>query len=237
MFEETLRQIAPTLRDGDVTMVVENYVAAAEVRGWRRDGEQAVRMAAELVDNATEAVQKHENLASAARTLATHAAALVPYRPVFWRKDKEIRAVDDVFVRTMRAAGTATIARVDGDLVGETIVYSAILRVGRTHEGGRLQARVRVEGRPLDVDVIEPLVPLAWELARTGQIQPIRLRGEWVEEEGALHLAQPEIVSLDAGYSPWSGRELLDSAKEHADLFSAGDFDRMLSDLHPRREE
>jgi hypothetical protein len=238
MFEDTLSQIEPERREGDVTMRVENYHAIGEVRGWHEGGERTVRLAAELVENPTEAVQQHEHLAAAARTLAAHASALTVYHPVFWRGRRRLRPVDDIFVRTMRAAGQSTTSRREGRLSGETVVYTPILRVGRAVEGGRLQARVRIEGRPAEVAVNEDLVAHVWEVAKSGQTVPVRLRGQWVESDsGDLHLDHPEIVGLDMTFDAWTGRDLLADAKQHAALFSGDDFERMLTDLLPARDE
>lgn len=232
LFHDTLSQIEPDLREGDVTMVVGNYAASAEVRGWRGGGERAVRLTADLIDNATDAVQKDERLVAAARTLARHAEALAPYHPKFWRGAEELRAVDDVFVRTMRAAGQPKVrASSSGNLGGETVTYSPILRVGRVSEGGRVQARIRLEGRPLEVDIVPNLVEHIWDAAKTGDVLPLRVRGEWIESKtGELRLDKAEIIGVDASFDPWSGRELLDDARQHAALFTAEDFDRMLSD-------
>ncbi|MEM9461136.1 MAG: hypothetical protein AAGF11_43630 [Myxococcota bacterium] len=232
LFHDTLSQIEPDLREGDVTMVVGNYVASAEVRGWQGGGALAVRLTADLVDNATDAVQKDECLAAAARTLARHADGLAPYRPKFWRGEKELRAVDDVFVRTMRAAGQPKTSSSSGNLSGETITYSPILRIGRVSEGGRVQARIRLEGRPLEVDIVPNLEEHLWDAAKTGDVLPLPVQGEWIESKtGDLRLDKAEIIGVDTTYEPWSGRELLDDVKQHAALFAADDFDRMLVDL------
>lgn len=238
MFGETLRQVDPDLCQGDVTMRVENYTAAAELRGWRRGGERAVRLTAALVENPTEAVQKHEHLVGAARSLAMHTARLIPYEPKFWRNHKELRAVDDVLVRTMRAAGTSVGPRSEGNLSGETIVYSPILRVGRALESGPVQARVRLDGRPIDVDVAAHLIAQAWEVAKTGDVVPLRLRGEWLDsEDGGLHLQRSQIVGLDSTFARWSGHELLEDVKRQSALFSSEDFERMLNELEPQSLE
>lgn len=238
LFHDTLSQIEPDLREGDVTMVVGNPTASAEVRGWQGGGERAVRLTADLVDNATDAVQKDERLAAAARTLARHADGLTPYHPKFWRGAEELRVVDDVFVRTMRAAGQPKTSSSSGNLSGETVTYSPILRVGRVSEGGRVQARIRLDGRPLEVDIVPSLVEHIWDAAKTGEVLPLRVRGEWIEaKSGELRLDKAEIIGVDTTFEPWSGRELLDDVKQHAAVFTAEDFDRMLSDLQPGAED
>lgn len=215
-----------------LTVEAHDYAASAEVRGWSGGGERAVRLTADLIDNATDAVQKDERLVAAARTLARHAEALVPYHPKFWRGAEELRAVDDVFVRTMRAAGQPKVRpSSSGNLGGETVTYSPILRVGRVSEGGRVQARIRLEGRPLEVDIVPNLVEHIWDAAKTGDVLPLRVRGEWIESKtGELRLVEAEIIGVDATFDPWSGRKLLDDARQHAALFTAEDFDRMLSE-------
>ncbi len=54
---------------------------------------------------------------------------------------------------------------------------------------------------------------------------------------GDLGLDKAEIIGVDTTYEPWSGRELLDDVKQHAALFAADDFDRMLADLQPGAED
>lgn len=197
MFNATLRQVDPELRVGDVTMRVDNYQASAEIRGWHDGGERAVRLTAELVDNAIEAVQKHAELAPAARTMAVYAAKLTVHRPKFWRNDVELRAVDDVFIRTMRAAGQTTSPRDDGDSSGDTTVYASILRVGRSHESGPLQARIRLHGVATEVDVADDLAAHVWEVARTGDVVSLRLRGKWVEtSDGELRLNSEDFERM-----------------------------------------
>jgi hypothetical protein len=233
MFAETLRLIRPDMADGEVTMVVHNFTSDVEARGWDGDGGDIIKLFGDLVDNPTEAIQANEELASAARTLANHAAELVQYRPVFWRDKKELRVVDDVFVRTMRAAGAEATKAVSGSLTGDTIVYSPVLRVGRNTEGGKVKARVRLDGRFIDVEVVDDdLVPDLFEAAKTGKVCQIRLHGQWAEDgDGGLTLRSPEVVAVDLDYAPWSGRKILEAARELAPHFTTEDFDRMLRDL------
>jgi hypothetical protein len=222
------------MAEGEVTMIVHNFKSDVEIRGWDDDGGETVKVFGDLVNNPTEAIQANEELASAARTLGNYAAELAQYWPVFWRDGKELRAVDDVFVRTMRAAGAeATTKAVGGSITGDTVVYSPVLRVGRRTEAGKVKARIRLDGRFIDVEVDdEDLVPDLFEAAKTGKACQIRLRGQWIEDgDGGLTLRYPVVVTLDLDYAPWSGRQILDAARELAPHFTAGDFERMLSEL------
>lgn len=238
MFEETSRQIDPDLVEGAVTMVVENFQLAVELRGWQDTGARVVRLTGDLVDNPIAAIQEHQNLTGAARVLAKYAAAIAVHRPVFWRDDVELRTVDEVFVRTMKAAGQPAASEVSEHLEGETLVYSVVWRVGRSAEMGRLQARVQLDGTPRDVDVRDDLAELVWDVAKRGEIVPLRIRGRWVEAgEAGLRLHQPEIVGLDAHFAYAPGGELMAEMRSHPDLFSADDFERMLADLQPGWED
>ena len=134
---------------------------------------------------------------------------------------------------------TAATPRSGGELSGETVVYSPVLRVGRLHENGAVKARVRVEGRPIDINVINDLVEHVWGAAKTGEIMPLRLRGKWVEaDDGELHLERAELIGIDATFVRWTGYQLLEDIKQYSSLFSSDDFERMLAELEaPTRED
>ena len=194
-------------------------------------GRVAVKTLGTLIENPMHAVQATPELSNAARAIANHAVRLCPLGARFQRADAQLAVVDEVFVRVMASAGTSHAER-EGELGGETVVHSTVLRVGRQSEGSVLKARVCVDGRPLDVDVEEQLAELVWDAAKGGRAIPVRLRGRWVQaDDGTLRLDKPVIVSVDTTFVRWSGSELLADAKEFAALFTSDDFDRMLNDL------
>lgn len=239
MYAETLRNICPEIKQGQVTMEVRNFAANTELRGWTGDGESAVRQLSELIDNPTEAVQKHEELVAAARTLANLSAELTPLRPKFWRGRKELRDVDDVFVRTMRAAGTDSLKRQASEspspLTGDAITYSQIFHLKWAADGSRLQGRVRINGKLDDVDIADDLVEQAIDAFKTRKTWKLRLHGRWIAgDDGELHLRSPMLIEFDSEHMSWSGRQILAAARGAGEVFSASDFDRILSDLESR---
>jgi len=238
MFANTIREIRPDLADGDVTMVVKNFSTETEVRGWHGDGVDAVRLLGDLVEDPIEAIQQHAELAHAARTLAAHANELTKHGPKFKRGRKKARVVDEVFVKTMRSAGSeairAQIAATPNHMTGNTIVYSPVIRVGKTDEGGKVWARIRIEGKYRDVEVDQDLVESIWEIAKRETTCEFKVTGRWEEDDaGALHLAAPRIVEVNQDYSPWSGRQILEASHELTHLFTRQDFEEMLADLQP----
>ena len=238
MFANTIREIRPDLAEGDVTLVVKNFTSETELRGWQGEGVEAVKLFGDLVEDPTQAIQEDADLAPAARTLATHASKLVPYGPKFKRGRKKARAVDDIFVRTMRAAGTdalrAKIAASPGHLTGETIVYSPVIRVGQVSEGARLTARIKIEGKFDEVTVDDEHFETLFDVAKRRTVCQFRIRGRWEENHlGDLHLTAPHLVEINLDYSPWTGREILKASHELKDVFTAQDFERMLTDLQP----
>jgi hypothetical protein len=239
LFAETLKRIDPALGEAGVTMVVQNFATNAELRGRTEAGRQAVRLFGDLIQHPIEAVQRHPELTEAAYIVADRGEALVPHVPRFYRGSKEIGRVDDVFVRSVRAAGQSTIRFAEGDPSGETVTHSRILRIGRQDERRSLAIRIELWGRPKEIEV-DPHISerMLWEMARDGVVARLRVRGSWVRsDKGLLELREPRLVDVEATFSPWSGSELLAEMKEHADAFSRADFGRMLRELQEQRED
>lgn len=239
LFTEALRRIDPGLGEAGVTMVVQNFATNAELRGRTEAGRQAVRTFGDLIHHPIEAVQRHPELTEAAHVVADRSEPLVPYAPRFYRGSKEIGRVDDVFVRSVRAAGQSTIRFEEGDPMGETITHSRILRIGRQDERRSLGIRVELWGRAREVEVGAG-VPEAmlWDLAKEGRVARLRIRGRWGRGgDGLLDLRDPTLVDVEATFVRWSGSDLLAEVADHSDAFSRADFRRMLGDLHQQRED
>lgn len=243
MFEATLRQVDPELQEEGITVIVRNFDAAVEVRGWSADAEHAIRLTTQLVDDPVAAIQEHANLADAARVFADHVDVLTPFQPVFWRGRKKLRRADDVFVRALRGAGLPTlhaleVAHDTEQLSGETQVFSPVLRAGRRLEGANLQARVVIHGRPTDVGVNGSLAEKVWDAAKSGKPFPIRLRGRWLRiGDGELVLDKPEIIAIDSDFSLATGHELLEDIRARAGVFASIDFEEALNGIRSGREE
>src|SRR5688500_14573681 len=105
MFAESIAQLDPRPPEGSITLVIVNFATKTSLRAWDSQGKCAVTLLAALVENPTTAVQEHPELAATARALAGHARLLAGEGARFFRQDRELVRVDQVFVRTMRAAG------------------------------------------------------------------------------------------------------------------------------------
>jgi hypothetical protein len=241
MFEETLAQIAPELEPGSITLIVSNYAAAMELRSWNSPAADALAMAEHLIANATEAVQGLPRLRSAARTLARHAEELTEYRPTFWKRDEKIGDLDEALVSTLHAVGRTIVYEIaEGRMVlhGETVVFSPIFRVGRTGTRKHVKARMLLDGRPCEVLVAASAEDDAWSAARRGGVAEVRLRGRWGPfRDGHVRLVRPEILAISTDFSFSTGRELMDMAARHAELFTTDDYTRMLADIQGDQEE
>jgi hypothetical protein len=233
LFRDVLAAIDPALADEDVTLVVNNRELVAIARGRSDCGRHVVGTMEQLVRNPMHAVQETPDLGRAARQLASHAKAFVPLKARFLdRNGAEVSRVDYTFVTTMHAVAKDAVREEEGgDLRGETVVFSRIYRFGRTDEGREPTARIHVDSRAVEVRVYPGLEDAFWAAAQSGEILPIRLQGKSAEVETELKLKDPVAVSIDTTFTLWTGRELLEEAQLHADLFSRDDFDRMLSDL------
>lgn len=236
LFADTLLRIDPGLAEGNVTLVVNNFTTNAELRGQSETGREAVRALGDLVSDPIGAVQKTPSLTEAAHVVADRSEPLVRHGPRFFRGGKEIRQVDDVFVRSVRAAGQSTIREAEGDPAGETITHSRILRIGRQDARKRLRARIELWGRAKEVNIDRSVhEPTLWDLARDGGVARLRVRGTWRRgSAGLLELLDPSVVGVDATFVPWSGTDLL-SEFEAIDGIRPEDFTRSLQDLEELR--
>lgn len=233
LFRDVLAAIDPALGSEDVTLVVSNLELVATARGRSPAGRRVVGSMEGLVRNPMHAVQGARELGRAAERLASCAKPFLPLKAKFLdRHGAEISSVDYTFVRTLSAVAKDTLREKEGgDLRGETVVFSRVYRFGRVDDGRELMARLHVDGRASDVRVDAGLEDSFWDAARSGEMLPIRLQGRWAEVEGELKLQEPVAISIDTTFRLWTGRELLEEAQRHADLFSEDDFERMLSDL------
>lgn len=238
LFAASLRAINPLLDEG-VTLVVTNYALCAELRGQSLDGADAVKHLEELVSNPTKAIQQHPELMEAALTLATKSERLVQYEARFFSGTNELCRIDDVFVRTTRAAGQRAMPMAEGVPSGETVMHSRILRVGRQRESDPLKARIELWGAAKDVDV-EPRVneESLWDLAKTGAVARLRVQGAWTQStDGVFYLRNPKVVSVDETFKRWRGEDLLAEVRGNAHLFSRSSFDRITRELEEQQED
>lgn len=247
MFEEALRFVDPELREEGITIVVTNFNTGVEVRGWQAPAQQAIRQTINLVASPIETIQEHANLGLAAVAIAKQLEALCPFEASFWAARKKIKQADATFVKALRAAGESVLlpkhamlesAEEKAHFLGETVVFSQILRVGRRLEHTGLQARILLDGQLTDVPVAEQLEDIVWDVAKTGQVTPLRLQGRWVRGDAhSMRLDKPMIISVDATFSLATGLEILEEIEEDPHIFDGFDFKGILDRVQAEREE
>ena len=236
MFEATLRELAPALADDAITLVVDNRSMATELRGWEGDGAKAVHSVVGLIKDPVRVLQANPDLAPTAFELAKGCQRLISYGARFRDSENaEIACVDKVFVRAMRAAARgASVVSVAGD----TIVYSPILRLGRQKPSSPLRARIKLHGKFQTATVVEEIEPEAWDVARSGKIASLRVRGVWRSSGKQLaELTEPRVVGIEISYRGATGAELLAEVSKKADAFASIDFDVWIDEFRRSQDD
>jgi hypothetical protein len=239
MFRDALDAVAPDLHDGDVTLVIRNRDLRSELRGHGPAGRSAVGHVGDLLENPSQKVQAQPNLYVAATTIAKRLEPLTAFLPRIYRgRSSKVAAVlGENYVKSLRAIGEAIRPNDKGmGFVGDTVVYSPVLRFGRSNEHGSLSILIRMGGSLVTVKIEQSHARVCADLTVSGKQVPMRVSGKWEESKrGILELKDLTLVSIDRTFEAWTGADLFRSACEHADAFKPDDFDRMLDRLRDIR--
>jgi hypothetical protein len=117
--------------------------------------------------------------------------------------------LDEVFIEAVRGALRAY--RPSDAVRGSTVIYSKILRVGRTREEGTVQARVSVNGTDIDLAVATAtLTRQLYTLARENRFVAIQLDAVWRKrgDGTVLDRKRTRIASVDAKWRPAAGADI-----------------------------
>jgi hypothetical protein len=239
MFHDALLDIAPGLRDDDVTLVISNLELRSELRGHTADGRKAVSHVGDLLENPSKTLEQNPTLYLVASTIAKRLMPLVEFAPKIYRgRRREAVAVLGVtYTKTLQAMGQALRPNtVAGGIVGETVTYSPILRYGRQRENSPATIRIRLGAGFQEIPVEPQLARVCADLTVSGKPVPVRVRGRWVEGKyGFLELQDPVAVSIDCTFEPWSGADLLQEMRTHVDAFGTDDVQELLARLNQIR--
>jgi hypothetical protein len=218
--EEVLKGADPYLPDGSVTLVISNYATVAGIRAWDSPGKAAVRRCERYLNNPTKDVRLHPEARNIAQAFARAARDLAPYaaRVTNPATKKVIARIDEEAVRVANelAATPVTEAKLP-ELTGGTEVYSQVYRVGRIDDGKEIHARIRIDGRPVEVSLAKAAVGDAFDAAKSGETVTLRLEGKWRrDDDGGLVIdpAQTVITSIGEGWKPVTGAEFVDAIHE-----------------------
>lgn len=235
MFHDALRDIAPGLRDCDVTFVVSNLELKSELRGHTPEGRTAVSHVGDLLENPSKKLEENPALYMAAATIAKRLMPLVDFEPKIYRGSGRNAAavLGATYTKTLQAMSQAL--RPDapsGGIEGETVTYTPILRYGRLREDSVPTIRIRLGAGFLDVAVEPQLARVCAELTVSGKHVPVRVRGWWVEgKHGFLELNDPVAVSVDRTFESWSGADVVQEVRTHTEAFGADHLDGILERL------
>jgi hypothetical protein len=146
---------------------------------------------------------------------------------------KIIARIDEQAVRVAAELATARPIETNApEMLGGTEVYSQIYRVGRVDEGKEIHARIRIDGRPVEVALARTTVGAAFDAAKSGETVTARLEGKWRRDaDGCLVIdpSQTTITSIGEGWKPITGAEFVDAIHEALpDAFS--DLDDVLGE-------
>ena len=233
--EEVLKGADPYLPDGSVTLVVSNYATVAGIRAWDPPGKAAVRRCERYLTNPTKDVRLHPEARHIAQAFAKAGADMAPYgaRVTKPATKKIIARIDEQAVRVAQELATARPIEANvPEMSGGTEVYSQVYRVGRVDDGKEIHARIRIDGRPVEVAIAQAAIGDAFDAAKSGETVTLRLEGKWRrDDDGGLVIdpAQTVITSIGEGWKPITGAEFIDAIHEAIpDAFS--DLDDILAE-------
>lgn len=138
---------------------------------------------------------------------------------------KIIARIDEQAVRVAQELATGRPIETNvQEMLGGTEVYSQVYRVGRVDDGKEIHARIRIDGRPVEVAIAQAAVGDAFDAAKSGETVTLRLEGKWRRDaDGGLVIdpAQTVITSIGDGCKPITGAEFIDAIHEAVpDAFS-----------------
>jgi hypothetical protein len=237
--DEVLKSADPYLPDGSVTLVVSNYATVAGIRAWDPPGKAAVRRCERYLTNPTKDVRLHPEARDIARAFAKAGADMARYTARVTKPAtkttaaRTIARIDEQAVRVAEELATARPIETNvPEMLGGTEVYSQVYRVGRVDDGREIHARIRIDGRPVEVALVQAAIGDAFDAAKSGETVTLRLEGKWRRDaDGSLVIdpAQTLITSIGEGWKPITGAEFVDAIHEAIpDAFS--DLDDILPD-------
>lgn len=206
---EFLQATAP-VRDGEITLVIENFSTRGELRAWTKDSATAAKRAILFLEEPEKAAKRVPGGVAIARSIRKPLRELAKESAVVLRprSKKTIRVVDDEFVNRVSKVGSAS-GLTASPILGEEIIVSPILRVGRKEVGSPIHARVVIGETHCEVSVPSQLAPKFYDAAKVGDSRTVSLRIRWQPDaEGKMipDLGAAEAISIsdnDEERLPW----------------------------------
>ena len=220
LIDDMLKSIDPTLAEGDVTMVVDNFLSKSGVRPRSAAAKRAVQLVLSFLDNPTKVARKHPETRALARVLRDHGRQFHDTNAEFVRGGgrKALTTLNDEFVRTMAAVvqGTPRPKRVWQGLQ----VLSPVLRVGRLHEDSKHDAaRIVLDGNEFDFRLAAEAVAAAYDAAKDRAQHLIDIDAAYTRSADGrmvLDIHATRITNVGRAARHFSGAALLSLLHEQA---------------------
>lgn len=209
---------------GEFTVTVDNLHAKARLRAWDSASAQQLQVVIATLRDPAAAADKHPLATEIAAAIGKYGAPLQETGAVFLARNGRtpIRRLDAHFVRILRAAGRADVPKPQ-DTHGRASFRTPVLRVGRTAESAVLQARLMVDGEPVDVDLHSQAdVRSMFAAAERGGVHVVDARVAWERRpDGSMHVRPKSIRVLSAvpRPAPLGGSELLERVRISKEAF------------------
>jgi len=219
LIDDMLKSIAPHLAEGEVTLVVDNFLSRSEVRPRSEEACHAVQLVLDFLDNPTKVAKKHPEARSLARVMKEHGSEFRSIGAEFFRARgrKALAVYDEEFIETMAAVAKAAMPPT---AIRQGIqIFSPVLRVGRLHVTSKSdQARVVVHGNECEIQLAASLFGAAVKAASARELHPINILASYTRH-GDFDTFDPKrsvITEIEPAIKPMTGSALLNILREHA---------------------
>lgn len=218
---ETIR--ATGADPSDFTLTVTNLSTSTEVRPRSAMARVGLRHLAEVVENPTRAVERHQEWGPIASALGEFPFEMFPSEVVVkWASSRrELGRLDETVARQMRLLGKQADEK-RRVVRGGSQTYSKVLRIGRARAGDPApRARVEFKGRVYEFSVMsETDTDSLYEAVRRGTWCRIWLDVAWEQlEDGSMRIVERlTTITKAAPFDPVTGREFLQGARPLFDL-------------------
>ena len=121
--------------------------------------------------------------------------------------------MDETKLSILKKTGSTDVQELVRAIRGTTVIYSKVLRAGRTREGQRFKVRIFIGGRAHEIAfrgddrVRDELL----RLVKDDRVVPIKVDATWrVDgERHVLDLGRSAVVGVDATWTPVSGSDFV----------------------------
>ncbi|NJK33262.1 MAG: hypothetical protein HC927_13170 [Deltaproteobacteria bacterium] len=240
MLSASVEALDPSLPDGAVTLVVNNFDLRSELRSSSDAGSVVVDTIADVLERPDKAVERGPEMRDVALHLAKGFDAMgEALAAVFRGADKKpvAKVSSRTFAAAMKdAAKKARPTKPQGEIRVRTSVYTPIIRFGRKTEDARPQARIMAFGDVLDVDVPEHLVNVCAALTASDEHIHVEIEGRWGTRNGRTVLVDAKLQGIDGNDRAMTSEDFIEFVRANATVLTPKAIAEMQARLRESRE-